>query len=81
MYLWMMGGGMDARSHIYEQTNTTPSHVYNSYLLLVHLLRKIVLCRMRLKRGGHGVRDLCFSPDGRHFAVTQERQFQVYMYM
>lgn len=48
----------------------------NSYLLLVHLLRNIVLCRMRLKKS-HRVRDLCFSPDGRYFAVTQERQFQV----
>ena len=48
----------------------------HGYLLLVHLLRQIVLCRMRLKKGER-VRDLAFSPDGRFFAVTQERQFQV----
>ena len=47
------------------------------YLFLVHLLRRIILCRMRLKRT-HKVRDLVFSPDGQFFAITQERQFQVW---
>lgn len=49
------------------------------YLLLVHLLRKIVLCRMRLKKT-RCVRDLAFSPDGRYFAVSQERGFQVRLF-
>lgn len=39
----------------------------------MHLRRRLVLCRMRLKRT-HKVRDLQFSPDGRYFAVTQDRQ-------
>ncbi|EWM22550.1 small nucleolar ribonucleoprotein complex subunit, partial [Nannochloropsis gaditana] len=47
------------------------------YLFLGHVSRGIILCRMRLKRPNK-VRDLVFSPDGQFFAVTQDRQFQVW---